>query len=494
MKSKELELTLKRAELQNESLYNSFFSANPAVILFIDPETGDIKDANSAACHYYGWPHSLLCTMNIAQVNVQTQQEILAEIQKAKAEKRNCFFLKHRLSDGEIRDVEVLSNPIQINNSTFLHLCVHDITDRRIAEEKLSRSEEIYQKLIETINNVAYEITDKGIIKHVSPSIVRVLGYAPEEVIGKNIVSFIYEEDKVMIIKNLSSLCKEGSSCFECRYIDKNGDVKWIQSSTVTIVEQGIFVGKIGTLTDITELKLAEEALLQKEAITRKMVADIGDVLVIFNQKGTISYLSQNIEKWFGWNPGKSIGSSFGEHIYPDDLELVRNFIENLSKVSDNSGKIEFRYQCKNGRYRWIEFMAVNKLYDADIHGFIGHYHDITERIQAENQFKLLSKIIEKSPVSVMITDKQGNIEYTNPKFTDLTGYTLDEIEGKTPRFLQSGEHSKDFYKNLWETILSGNDWHGEFRNRKKNGELFWESSVISSVHDKQGNIVFFFQ
>lgn len=117
---------------------------------------------------------------------------------------------------------------------------------------------------------------------------------------------------------------------------------------------------------------------------------------------------------------------------------------------------------------------------------------DIEERKQAEKQLKLLSRAIEQSPVTVVITDKEGNIEYTNPKFTEITGYTLEEVKGQNPRLLQSGEQSSEFYNELWETILSGNDWHGEFQNRKKNGDIYWESAVISSIVDNQGEIAFF--
>lgn len=117
---------------------------------------------------------------------------------------------------------------------------------------------------------------------------------------------------------------------------------------------------------------------------------------------------------------------------------------------------------------------------------------DIAERKQAEKQLKLLSRAIDQSPITVVITDKDGNIEYVNPKFIELTGYSMEEVEGKNPRLLQSGGQTREFYQNLWETILSGNDWHGELQNRKKNGDIYWESAVISSIVDNQGEIAFF--
>ncbi len=113
-------------------------------------------------------------------------------------------------------------------------------------------------------------------------------------------------------------------------------------------------------------------------------------------------------------------------------------------------------------------------------------------RHQAEEQVRKLTRAVEQSPVSVVITDTEGHIEYVNPKFTGLTGYTADEVLGKNPRLLKSGEQPREFYEQLWTTILAGREWHGEFHNRKKNGELFWELSSISPVRDREGNVTHF--
>lgn len=103
-----------------------------------------------------------------------------------------------------------------------------------------------------------------------------------------------------------------------------------------------------------------------------------------------------------------------------------------------------------------------------------------------------LAKAVEQSSSSIVVTDAAGRIEYVNPKFTHLTGYTLAEIKGQTPRFLKSGHTSPEEYAELWRTITSGNEWRGEFLNRKKNGELYWEQASISPVLDGEGSITHF--
>jgi PAS domain S-box-containing protein len=114
------------------------------------------------------------------------------------------------------------------------------------------------------------------------------------------------------------------------------------------------------------------------------------------------------------------------------------------------------------------------------------------ERKQTEKKLVIFSLALEQSPASILITDIEGKIEYVNSKFTRVTGYTQEEALGKTPRILKSGEMSQEYYKQLWGTITSGMEWNGEFHNKKKNGEMFWELASISPIKDKSGVITHF--
>ena len=114
------------------------------------------------------------------------------------------------------------------------------------------------------------------------------------------------------------------------------------------------------------------------------------------------------------------------------------------------------------------------------------------QRIIAQRKILTLSEAVNHSPVSVFITDPQGIIEYVNPRFCQISGYQEEEVIGRSPGILKSGEHSEEFYKDLWDTILSGKEWRGEFLNRKKNGEFLWELASISSVRNRQGEITHF--
>lgn len=118
---------------------------------------------------------------------------------------------------------------------------------------------------------------------------------------------------------------------------------------------------------------------------------------------------------------------------------------------------------------------------------------DLERRVKEQNEYiRKLSRVVEQGPNTIVITDADGNIEYVNPKFTELTGYTPDEAIGHNSRILKTDETPPEVYQDLWNTITSGLVWRGEFLNRKKNGELYWEATSISPLFNEEGKITHF--
>ena len=111
---------------------------------------------------------------------------------------------------------------------------------------------------------------------------------------------------------------------------------------------------------------------------------------------------------------------------------------------------------------------------------------------ESETRLRKLARAVDQSPVSIVITDRAGGIEFVNPKFTQVTGYTPEEALGRNPRFLKSGETPAELYRQMWQALLAGQEWRGEFHNKRKDGTLFWESACLSPVRDDAGEITHF--
>lgn len=170
--------------------------------------------------------------------------------------------------------------------------------------------------------------------------------------------------------------------------------------------------------------------------------------------------------------------------IFPDVSEEL---VEKFRNVAFSGDPVTFEYYSRVLSKYFIMHCF------CPLHGRVAvMFEDITDKKNIIGQLKILSRSVEQGPASVVITDSEGNIEYVNPKFTDLTGYSLEEVVGQNPRLLKSGEMQDEFYSELWKTIKSGNDWRGIFHNKKKNGQLYWESAVISPVRNDIGEITHF--
>ena len=185
-------------------------------------------------------------------------------------------------------------------------------------------------------------------------------------------------------------------------------------------------------------------------------------------------------------------------NLHPDDHDgVVASILTSAKELTP--WQQEYRVKFVDGTIRTLFGNSLPRLEeDGSVlwHGFIT---DITnrkaneeEQLKADTTIRTLSLAINQSPVTLVITDLEGNVESVNPRFTETTGYTAEEVIGKNLRILQAGDQPVTDYKNLWDTILSGGNWSGNFHNRKKNGDLYWESAVISPVKDQHSNITHF--
>ena len=232
------------------------------------------------------------------------------------------------------------------------------------------------------------------------------------------------------------------------------------------------------------ERSIIEQALVESE--TRyKMLSNLSKEGIVIHQNGKLINLNKAFCELFGYEEHELKAH---ENLLPILLTPASQKLAQTKIKDQFEGVYIVEGICKDGKHIFIETDGKNLVYNGlDVR--VATFRDITARLQAEEQAFKLSKAVEQSPESIIITDKEGKIEYVNPRFEKLTGYTFNEVVGKTTDMLQSGEHSDDFYQTMWKTIESGKIWQGEFHNKKKNGELYWENASISALMNDQGEI-----
>ena len=230
------------------------------------------------------------------------------------------------------------------------------------------------------------------------------------------------------------------------------------------------------------ELKKSEEKfrnIFQKNVVVK---------LIIDPENGNIIDANQAASAFYGWpmETLQKMNISQINTLQPEDIMKEMDKARTLKKKYFN-----FRHRKADGSLVDVEvFSSCIKIGDKDF--LYSIIHDITDKKKAEEKLKLLNRAVEASSVSVVITDSDGYINYINPYFTKLTGYSYEEARGQNPRVLKSGNQPITFYEELWNTILSGSEWTGEFNNRKKNGELFWEKAIISPILNSEGKVTNF--
>jgi PAS domain S-box-containing protein len=241
-------------------------------------------------------------------------------------------------------------------------------------------------------------------------------------------------------------------------------------------------------LVNISIRKISHEALLRSEEKFRELVENMNDVFFTLDVNGNITYISPQVQQTYNLEaPAAMIGRPLTDFVLAEDHEaILSGFADTLNNIIEPR---EFRYINNDGEVRWAISSSRPIVEKGTVTGIRGILTDVTRRKQNEEELRKLSVAIEQSPVVIVITDLAGNIDYVNPKFSELTGYTKAEAIGKNPRILKSGKTKPEVYAEMWSRLTEGREWRGEFLNRKKNGDLFWESAFIAPILNVNGQI-----
>ena len=373
-----------------------------------------------------------------------------------------------------------------------------DISDVHQATEAVRQGKEMFRRILASAPDVAWTSDQLGHAIYISPKVESVLGYSNEEIYrgGNHLwLSKIHAADFGRVHQAYKALFEKGS-VYDAEYRIQKKDGSWIwihDRASCTHEENGVRHAD-GFFCDITARKQAEEELQSKTAFLEAQAnASIDGVLVV-DRQGQQLMRNQRLGELFHI-PAELMADKDDEKMLEYVITILKNPEAFIAKVrylySHPNETSRDEIELKNGMFldRYSSPVVDSK---GVYYGRIWTFRDITERKKNEDELQQLSLAVQQSPVSVVITDPQGNISYVNPKFTECTGYGPNEVVGKNPRILKSGLFAPDLYQGLWATIKAGKTWHGEFCNKKKNGEIYWEAASITPITNKMGEITHF--
>jgi PAS domain S-box-containing protein len=366
-----------------------------------------------------------------------------------------------------------------------------DITIKKQLEQRLQNEKDKYGNIVANMNLGLIEVDQDDSIILVNNSFCDISGYTVEELIGKKLSSLLFTEESKQLIIQKDVLRRKGvSDSYEVQIKNKKGELKhWLISGAPNYDINGVVIGSIGIHLDITEQKEQEEKLYVLSLIAEKNV----NAVVITDGKGKLEWANSSFEKFSGYTKEELLGIKPGTVLQgaETDPETVAYLSNQISKGEPFNCEI-INYS-KEGKKYWVQIQgqALHNNKDGKVTKFFAIQENITAKKELEDRFHLLSLIAEKNINAVVIYDVEGRIEWVNPSFERISGYTNKELVGLIPgNILQGEETNPETIEYLKNQISMGEPFNCEIINYSKTGEKYWVQVQGQALYNKKGEVV----
>lgn len=378
------------------------------------------------------------------------------------------------------------------NNIALATIC-RDITERKRAEEDLRFQKSLLESQSEaSIDGILAVSADRKLLSFNRRFLEMwglsegVIGSQSDETAAQAVISKV--ENPKEFLDRIEYLYKHPAESSQDEIFLKDGRVFDRYSAPIKGPDAEYY-GRVWFFHDITERKQREVALHQSEERYRELVENAQDIIYSHDLQGNYTASNKAGEEITGYTLEESLKLNLTQTVAPEYVDKAREMLSR-KLAGEEITAYELELIAKDGHRVPIEVNTRLVIEDGVPVGVTGIARDITERKRADAELRRLAAAVEETADSVVITDKNGNIQYVNPAFERVSGYTKEEALNQNPRILKSGKTDPSVYKELWETITRGDAWNGHLTNRKKDGTLFEERVTISPVRDASGAIV----
>jgi two-component system, cell cycle sensor histidine kinase and response regulator CckA len=408
-----------------------------------------------------------------------------------------CPFLRARES-GNTEELEALVGarwyrirvgPVAEKNGDsiiYVHVMV-DITERRKAEERLRENEELFRNIFKHHTAVKLVVDPAtGRIVDANRAAENFYGWS-RETLRKMRAQDINTLPPQEVEKAMKEITDRKNTHFEFRHRLADGSIRDVEIFSSPILVKGKELLH-SIVHDITERKTAERELLASEKRYHELFRSNPHPMWVYDLE-TLLFLEVNdaAVAHYNYSRDEFLAMTIKDIRPAEDIPRLMEYVTHADRGMSNSGI--WRHIKKDGSLLDVEIITHTLLYDNRPAKMV-LVRDITEQLRTQAVSQRLLAAIEQTGETIVVTDPEGVVQYVNPAFERITGYTRDEAVGKKPGIFKSGEHDASFYAELWRTISSGSVWRGRFVNRRKDGSFYNEDAVISPVRDTTGRII----
>lgn len=485
---------------ESEKRYRLLFENNPLPMWVYDTETLAILEVNEAAVSQYQYTRAEFLQLTIKEIRPPEDVALLlSELPQITRQQNFASEWRHQRKDGQVFPVEVVSHALVHNGRSARLIVIKDLTEQKHAEIERANSFQRNQALVRALGEIVYEWSPSRDEVLWDGDFDRILGYTAAEM-GCTTASWlekIHPDDRAWVRHAFTTAIQTQQNLnIEYRFQQKDGSYRWMMDRSVLVHDdQGEFEKVVGVFLDINERKLTEEALRLSEDRFRRAIEYAPIPIIIHAEDGEVLAVSQAWLDITGYTLDDiPTVTDWTRQAYGPNQARVMAGIARIYGLDERVDEGEFTITCKDGAQRIWDFSSTPLGHFPDgRRGAISIAVDVTERRKAEQQLHLQSSALDAAANGIVVTDITGAVEWANPAFTELTGYSLAEALGKNPRELvKSGKHPPSFFASMWQTILAGDIWRGEVVNRRKDGTLYTEEEAITPVWDENGQMTHF--
>ena len=483
---------------ESEERYRSLVEAAPDVIYTVSAEDGSLTSLNPAFETLTGWSRAeWLGKPFVGMVHPDDLPVAVERFQKAlRGEMHPPRELRVLCKSGEYLVGEFTSTQQVKDGKVVGQLAIaRDITDRKRAEEALIEERYLLHTLMDNLPDAVYFKDRESRFTRINKADVKLFGLSgPAQAVGKTDFDFFTTEHAQEAYNDEQQIIRTGQPVVGKEEMETwpDGHVTWASTTKMPLRDaKGNIIGTFGVSRDVTERKRAEGELRASETRYRRLFEAARDGIFILDADSwEIRDVNPFLLNLLGFSRAELLGRKLWEIGPLRDVLLSKVDFEEL-QTREFIRYENLPLETREGKHVEVEFVS-NVYISGDRKVIQCNIRDITERKRAEAEHVRLVTAIEQSAEAVLMTNTEGEIQYVNPAFTRITGYSRDEVLGQNPRILKSGKQDPAFYQQLWATILKGEIWHGELINRRKDGSLYSEQMSIAPVRSAGGEVTYF--